>query len=148
MAGYINCFGERFDHLTHSGKVGPVSEGVIYYDVDTSKGQSGAPVFIKNNNKLVGIHKGYSPEDKLNFGTLITKEMIEILRAWGLEMITLFTVVSWTLNEWFLPLLMTKTANIYIHFPAERFIVDSGNCVQINKNNGINFMFEIITVSL
>jgi len=43
---------------------------------------------------------------------------------------------------------MTKTANIYIHFPAERFIVDSGNCVQINKNNGINFMFEIITVSL
>jgi len=35
---------------------------------------------------LIGIHKGYSKEENLNFCTVITKEIITTLREWVMEM--------------------------------------------------------------
>jgi len=47
----------------------------IFYDISTTKGLSGSPVYIKDSKRLVGIHKGtlYSQ----GRCTLITKELID-----------------------------------------------------------------------
>jgi V8-like Glu-specific endopeptidase len=42
------------------------------YKVDTDKGQSGSPVFLKQNKRhIIGIHKGYDPILKTGICTLI-----------------------------------------------------------------------------
>jgi V8-like Glu-specific endopeptidase len=34
----------------------------MFYDIDTSAGQSGAPVYaLEDNQRVVGIHKAYWP---------------------------------------------------------------------------------------
>jgi len=40
--------------------------------------------------KLVGIHKGCWPNKKLNFATMITEEVIDVLQVWTKEMNTSF----------------------------------------------------------
>jgi V8-like Glu-specific endopeptidase len=47
----------------HSNPLSSIKNGILHYNIDTKEGQSGCPVFDEENNqKLVGIHKGYSPE--------------------------------------------------------------------------------------
>jgi len=56
------------------------------YDIDTVKGQSGSIVYLKNNGKMVGIHKGYDPHKNLNVCTMISSEMAEDLQKWMKEL--------------------------------------------------------------
>ena len=35
---------------------------------------------------MIGIHKGYSGEDKLNYCTMISEEMVAILKKWIMDM--------------------------------------------------------------
>jgi len=47
--------------LTHSGKFDAIRIGAIFYDIDTTGGQSGSPVYLKDEpTKVVGIHKAGS----------------------------------------------------------------------------------------
>ena len=41
----------------------------IYYDSETKSGWSGAPIFFKNENNIIGIHQGFNAP--LNVGILI-----------------------------------------------------------------------------
>jgi len=64
--------------LTHSSVLDSINDGGLFYNIDTSSGQSGAPVYItserkKNIIKLVGIQKSYWPRKHLSFATMITE---------------------------------------------------------------------------
>jgi hypothetical protein len=37
-----------------------------------------------DSRKVVGIHKAYDPQKHLNFATLITESVIDILKLWAL----------------------------------------------------------------
>jgi hypothetical protein len=41
---------------------------------------------VYQDNKVIAVHTGYNPEKKLNFGLLITSEVIGTLQRWCLEM--------------------------------------------------------------
>lgn len=62
--------------------------GAVFYDIDTSAGQSGSPAYLQYGDKflLFGIHKGYSAPNKLNYCTVITKEVANSLLEWVVEM--------------------------------------------------------------
>jgi len=53
----------------------------MLYATETRSGQSGAPVYITNHDKvsLVAIHKAYSKKDNLNIGVMITAELVSVL---------------------------------------------------------------------
>jgi len=66
--------------LTHSGNISEMTEGAIFYDIDTTGGQDGSPVYIESDkNKVVAIHKGYCTKNNLNFGTKITTKVVILL---------------------------------------------------------------------
>jgi len=43
----------------------------FFHNVDTEFGSSGSPIICINNNKVIGIHRGYNKEKLFNFGSLI-----------------------------------------------------------------------------
>jgi V8-like Glu-specific endopeptidase len=56
----------------------------IFYDIDTHGGQSGAPVYVLGDSRLlVGIHKGFWAKKRLNFATMITTSVIDTLKWWA-----------------------------------------------------------------
>ena len=87
VTGYANFYASQFRLLTHSNDFNSISDGGIFYDIDTAAGQSGAPVYsLENQERLVGIHKAYWPTKGLNFATIITQSVIDILHIWTEEM--------------------------------------------------------------
>lgn len=70
------------------------------YDIDTTGGQSGSPVYfmeyIDNEESccVVGIHKGYDKPLNKNVCTLISEEIISDLDEWVVEMGLTFRVGS------------------------------------------------------
>ena len=79
----------------HSNKPTFAKDGIFSYDIDTVSGQSGSPVYEeKDSSKLVGIHKGHSPNEKLNIAVMITGEMISTLEKWAVEMGVIFDVAN------------------------------------------------------
>jgi V8-like Glu-specific endopeptidase len=57
----------------HSNIYDSIINGRIFYDIDTTPGQSGSPVYVsEEKNRLVGIHKGYKSKESLNCATMIT----------------------------------------------------------------------------
>jgi len=62
--------------------------GAAFYEIDTDGGQSGAPAYLMYGDGIIlmGIHKGYSIDDKLNYCTMITKEVIGTLKKWVMKM--------------------------------------------------------------
>lgn len=59
------------------------SGGVAYYQIDTSSGQSGAPIYLMHEGmyKAVGIHT-YGKPKKSNHGTLITERVFRLIEQW------------------------------------------------------------------
>ena len=64
-----------YRHWTHFQTLAEIKYRAAFYDIDTEKGQSGSPAYLRYGDKiiLIGIHKGYSLEDNLNYCTIITK---------------------------------------------------------------------------
>jgi glutamyl endopeptidase len=56
------------------GKVWSEDPFTLYYDLDTTAGQSGAPI-LNENNEIIGIHIGNYRTNGLNGGVKVTKEM-------------------------------------------------------------------------
>ena len=89
MSGYVqDPHTTEYRHWTHFQALEQIKYGAAFYDIDTKGGQSGSPAYLRYGDKviLIGIHKGYSKEDNLNFCTVITKEIIATLREWVMEM--------------------------------------------------------------
>ena len=89
VSGYVQdphtC---EYRHWTHFQAQAQIKYGGVFYDIDTEGGQSGAPAYLRYGDKviLIGIHKGYSKEDNLNFCTVITKEVTVSLQEWVMKM--------------------------------------------------------------
>ena len=47
-----------------------------------------------DTSKLVGIHKAYDPSKQLNFATMITESVIEVLQVWIKDMGITFDVMN------------------------------------------------------
>jgi glycerate-2-kinase len=65
------------------------------YNVDTTKGQSGSPVFLWTQNLgreesfyVVGVHSGYFGGSEDNYGALVTSSMVERIKEWHKEMLS------------------------------------------------------------
>jgi V8-like Glu-specific endopeptidase len=86
VSGFVeDFFSDNLRQITHSITLPAAKKGGISYAIDTKSGQSGAPVYLKDKTgiKLMGIHKGFSVEDKLNFGVMINSELIAVLKKWA-----------------------------------------------------------------
>jgi len=57
---------------------------MIYYQIDTSPGQSGSPILLnKQKNVAIGIHKaGCKKPKNHNFGVLFNKDILAELKKW------------------------------------------------------------------
>ena len=76
VSGYVqDPHTYEYRHWTHLQALAQIKYGAAFYDINTEGGQSGAPAYLRYGDKviLIGIHKGYSKEDNLNFCTVITK---------------------------------------------------------------------------
>lgn len=64
-----------------------IKNDAIYYNIDTEGGQSGSPAYLKYGDKiiLVGIHKGYSHHENLNYCTAISKQIVETICGWVID---------------------------------------------------------------
>jgi V8-like Glu-specific endopeptidase len=60
----------------------------MFYNLDTEEGESGAPAYLIFGDQviLIGIHKGYSGEMKLNTCIMITQQIVATLKSWIQEM--------------------------------------------------------------
>jgi len=71
VCGYDKTIQGNYEQFLHSNTL-VVEKTGGEYDIDTKKGQSGSIVYLKNNGKMVGIHKGYDPIKKSNVCTMIS----------------------------------------------------------------------------
>ncbi|HQS84112.1 MAG: hypothetical protein B7Y25_04220 [Alphaproteobacteria bacterium 16-39-46] len=69
---------------TMAGELKGVNGGQLFYDVDTSAGQSGSPVWIQKDHKYIciGIHTMGRKTDRFNSGTYLTPEHLKTLQSW------------------------------------------------------------------
>lgn len=88
LCGYINNGMEYniYESVVKNEEPSPtieVTETGGLYDLDTSQGQSGCPVFVRQTKKeIIGIHKGYDPVVKKNICTLVSPKMLANLEKW------------------------------------------------------------------
>lgn len=64
---------------THAGKVSSLSQLVINYKIDATKGQSGSPVFRIANNQVVGVHS--RGNTSMNYGKRIDASFFSLLKT-------------------------------------------------------------------
>jgi len=84
VTGYVHHSGTSFTLFTHSNIFNSINNGGIYYDIDAKGGQSGCPVYrLEDPSRVVGIHKAYDPQKRLNFAAIITESVIEVLKLWA-----------------------------------------------------------------
>ena len=62
------CFNDNNEIIFPYGTIINSNDGKFKHDCNTKHGNSGAPVILVNNIKIIGIHTGYSPEFKKNIG--------------------------------------------------------------------------------
>ena len=74
VSGYVQARrGNEYRHWVAYEPFLKAKHGAVFYTLDTDEGQSGSPVYIIFGDRviLIGIHKGYSGEEKLNYCTMI-----------------------------------------------------------------------------
>lgn len=91
ISGYPEDLGLGTLQLFHANRITHVGERRLFYDVDTNKGQSGAPVFIKRDREsppiVVGIHAyGIGGSTHLpieaNSSPWILPDVFELINQW------------------------------------------------------------------
>ena len=91
VTGYPGEPGKDSDMYTMNGKiqsVKPFTPYRIFYDIDTSPGQSGSGVWLKHSlfgYCCIGVHAyGIDPEEPYNYnsGTRITDEKLNNIYSW------------------------------------------------------------------
>jgi V8-like Glu-specific endopeptidase len=65
------------------GKIGDYDSTLVYYTIDTTKGQSGSGVYVfwKGKRAIMAVHAGTYDDDE-NRGTRITKTRYNMIRGW------------------------------------------------------------------
>ena len=73
----LNYLGGK-DIVISYGFFSKIKESTIYHKCSTDNGSSGAPILSLENNKVIGVHFGFSKNKiKFNLGTLISYPIIE-----------------------------------------------------------------------
>ena len=68
---YIYQYIEKMKLKNAEGIIKDISKYEISHTANTKKGSSGSPIFLKNSNKVIGIHKEAAPTIKINYGDFI-----------------------------------------------------------------------------
>ena len=66
------------DIMVSYGKPPQLNKSEIIHYCSTKEGSSGSPILLINNQKLIGIHYGYSKQFEYNKGILIIYSIIEL----------------------------------------------------------------------
>jgi V8-like Glu-specific endopeptidase len=90
IAGYPVFDGEHSRQLRESDRIVAVDGGRIYHTIDTDSGQSGAPIWIDEDNRptVVGVHAYEADQTppsiaaEANSGTLLTSDMLSQISVW------------------------------------------------------------------
>ena len=77
---YIFQYPDGENLSSSEGKIKGIDNFKFYYDASTKKGSSGGPIFLKNDTKVIGIHKGLNKTKKINQGIPIYL-IIELLQS-------------------------------------------------------------------
>lgn len=80
VTGYPWQYGDTI--FTHAGVLIEFNKNKLYYDADTSKGQSGSPVWIEDQNgiSIIGIHRRNAGSRKnLNRGVWLSEDRLKII---------------------------------------------------------------------
>ncbi|MBV7392485.1 trypsin-like serine protease [Enterococcus sp. ALS3] len=65
---------------TSSGYINELTENNLYYQLDTTGGQSGSPIYDTQNN-VIGVHtSAFKDQTPLNVGTRITEDNYELIK--------------------------------------------------------------------
>ena len=70
---------------TSSGNLGAPDDEFLFYQIDTYRGQSGAPVLLPrtdNSPAIVGVHVGGSTALQTNFAVRLTPERVAQIATW------------------------------------------------------------------
>jgi len=75
---YIIDYPQAIFSTCHFGKIKNIyNNKILNHDIQTQYGSSGAPILNLQNNKIIGLHRGYDPNTKLNRGSILTEPLIE-----------------------------------------------------------------------
>ena len=67
------------DNKVSFGIVSIIEEYNIFHYCNTDSGSGGSPILNLSNSKVIGIHRGYNENPKLNFGTLLNYPINEFI---------------------------------------------------------------------
>ena len=73
----IQYMKEDDDVKVSYGNLKNIEDSTFYHSCSTDKGSSGSPIFLKNNNKLIGIHIGGIKEGNSNNGYFLKAPILE-----------------------------------------------------------------------
>lgn len=76
---------------TISGSIKSLTQDFIYYDLDSTGGQSGSPIY-NQSNQVVGVH-GYG-SDTGNFGVRINDEKYSTISSWNMRTQSVFRLYN------------------------------------------------------
>ena len=68
---YIPQYIEGMKLLNAEGSIKDIDKYEFSHLANTKQGSSGSPIFLKNSNKVIGIHKSGAPYIKINYGDFI-----------------------------------------------------------------------------
>lgn len=70
--------------MTHAGLADDIKYKTIFYNICTKAGQSGSPVYFTDfPNIVVGIHKAEVASEYKNLATMITEDVLRVLKIWS-----------------------------------------------------------------
>jgi V8-like Glu-specific endopeptidase len=83
LSGYPE--GRSQEQYSATGVIARIKPNRLYYTLDTSPGQSGSPVFVRNGDKsiVVGIHRGTNDTGTENYAIRITDGVMCRLQEWS-----------------------------------------------------------------
>jgi V8-like Glu-specific endopeptidase len=77
------CYLKCKTMMSSDGRAVKVNDGIILYDIDTTRGNSGSPVYFKEKEEFFccGVHSGEGT-DSTNIGSYLDKDKIALIKQW------------------------------------------------------------------
>ena len=132
----IPCFGDNNDIVLPYGAIINSNEEKLMHNCNTKYGNSGAPIILVNNIKIIGIHTGYSKTSKKNIGTYFQN----ILKYIDRERNRIEIIVEITENKNIK--LINHYKNISIYKNEEKIILKQDNTYDFEEKG--QYLFTII----
>ena len=130
------CFNDNNEIIFPYGTIINSNDEKFKHDCNTKHGNSGAPVILVNNIKIIGIHTGYSPEFKKNIGRYFQN----LLKFINSEKNKIEIIVE--IDEIKNIKIINNTKNINIYKDNEKIILKEDNTYEFDQKG--QYMLIII----